>query len=88
MARIKQDSPKVNRQQRSANPFKYREVAPSARLTEAERARIPEIRQKLIGKGIVAEKWQLEALTRGAMVKFGDESVQFDVIQDWADFYQ
>ncbi|WAT01025.1 replication endonuclease [Rouxiella chamberiensis] len=88
VARIKQELPKVNRQQRSANPFKYREVAPSARLTEAERARIPEIRQKLIGKGIVAEKWQLEALTRGAMMKFGDESVQFNVIQDWADFYQ
>jgi len=88
VSRVKEDSPRVSRQQRSANPFKYREVAPSARLTQAERARIPKIRHELAIKGIAPEKWQLEALTRGALMMFGDESIHFGAIADWSDFYQ
>ena len=88
VARVKEDSPRVSRQQRSVNPFKYREVAPSARLTQAERARIPKIRHELAIKGIAPEKWQLEALTRGALMTFGDEIIQYEAIADWGDFYQ
>ncbi|QII37381.1 replication endonuclease [Rouxiella badensis] len=87
VARVKVDSPRVSRKQRSANPFKYREVAPSARLTDAERARIPVIRHELSIKGISAEKWELDALTRGAKITFGTQIIHYEAVKDWAEFY-
>ncbi|MDR3432075.1 MAG: replication endonuclease [Rouxiella aceris] len=87
VARVKEDSPRVNRQQRSANPFKYRKIAPSARLTDAERVRIPLIRQELGSKGINADPWELEALTRGAKIKFSEQVIQYQPLEDWPEFY-
>jgi hypothetical protein len=87
VARVKEDSPRVNRKQRSVNPFKYREVAPSARLTEAERARIPLIRHELAVKGITAEKWELESLTRGATIIIDKQVIHYGPLKGWADFY-
>ncbi len=87
VARIKSDSPKVVRLQINHPPFKHRKIAPSARLTAEERARIPKIRHDLTMMGVKAELWELEALTRGAKFKFGELAFDFGKIKDWPDFY-
>lgn len=62
---IRGQSPKDNHQEIARNRKKSRNDVPSARLTPAERARIPQIRFELAQKGITAERWELKALTRG-----------------------
>ncbi|HHP7834906.1 TPA: hypothetical protein ACSHSI_001890 [Serratia marcescens] len=70
---IRGQSPKANYQEIARNRKKSRNDAPSARLTPAERARIPKIRLELAQQGITAERWELKALTRGAAIIFGDQ---------------
>ncbi|WP_024528232.1 replication endonuclease [Serratia fonticola] len=86
MARIRANAPQVNRAQRSNNVYRGRPVAPSARLTPDERARIPLIHSELVQQGIQAERWELEVLARGTKVKFGDISMQYEPVKDWASF--
>ena len=53
---LKAGAPRKNRQQRSNAPLKTSEQAPSARLTKAERERIPKIRFDLAQDGVIPEK--------------------------------
>ncbi len=86
VARVREENPRINKAQRSYDPTKGREVAPSARLTPAERARLPQITSELTKNGITPERWELEALTRGARFRFGDLNMHFEAVEDWAEF--
>jgi hypothetical protein len=66
----RRQSPPINHQQHSVDPSKPRELAPSARLTKAERARVPQIYRELSRHGITPERWELESPARGASVMF------------------
>jgi hypothetical protein len=86
VARIREETPRVSKSQRSFDPTKGRDVAPSARLTAEERARLPQIVCELMKHNITAERWELEALSRGARICFGDQVINFGHLRDWADF--
>ncbi|SMP59964.1 Bacteriophage replication gene A protein (GPA) [Serratia sp. CC22-02] len=86
MARLRADAPQINRQQRSIDPYSRPEPAPSARLTTAERDRVPRIYSELALHGIEPTRSELEALARGAKVKFGDISMHYPAVSDWAAF--
>ncbi len=86
MARLRADAPQINRQQRSIGPYSRPEPAPSARLTTAERDRVPRIYSELALHGIEPTRSELEALARGAKVKFGDISMHYPAVNDWAGF--
>ena len=86
MARIREATPRVSKAQRSFDPTKGRDVAPSARLTAEERERLPEIERELMKHNITAERWELEALSRGAEISFGDVVMSFAPLPDWAEF--
>uniref|UniRef100_UPI0035C7456B replication endonuclease n=2 Tax=Serratia quinivorans TaxID=137545 RepID=UPI0035C7456B len=85
---IRGQSPKANHQEIAMNRKKSKNDAPSARLTPAERARIPQIRLELAQQGITAERWELKALTRGATVIFDDQSFSYPPIDEWPGFSQ
>ncbi|MEB2861451.1 hypothetical protein SJH87_12800, partial [Staphylococcus sp. GCP4] len=51
-AALKAGAPRKNSQQRNSVPLKAAEQAPSARMTKAERERIPKIRLDLAQEGI------------------------------------
>lgn len=87
VARIKEETPRVSKAQRSFDPTKGRDVAPSARLTPEERARLPQIEQELLKHDIKAQRWELEALTRGAKISFGDVVIHHPPLMDWQEFY-
>ncbi|WP_459177393.1 hypothetical protein [Ewingella americana] len=87
VSRVREENPRMNKAQRSYDPTEARDVAPSARLTPAERARLPMISSELAKHGIAAERWELEALTRGAKITFDDVVIHLPPIKDWADFY-
>ena len=86
MARLRADAPQINRQQRGIDPYKRIEPAASARLTTAERDRVTKIYSELALHGIEPTRWELEALARGAKVKFGDISMHYPAVSDWAGF--
>ncbi|MFP8410693.1 replication endonuclease [Serratia marcescens] len=86
MARLRADAPQINRQQRGIDPYKRIEPAASARLTTAERDRVTRIYSELALHGIEPTRWELEALARGAKVKFGDISMHYPTVSDWAGF--
>lgn len=75
-AASKDGPPRNKRQQRNAVPLKTSEQAPSARLTRAERDRVAKIRFDLAQEGITPERWELDALARGATVIYGDKKIQ------------
>ncbi|CAI0872370.1 hypothetical protein [Serratia grimesii] len=83
---IRGQSPKANHQEIARNRKKSRNDVPSARLTPAERARIPQIRLELIQQGITAESWELKALTRGAAVSFDSKQFLYPVLTEWVGF--
>ncbi|NTY88729.1 hypothetical protein FCH33_18305 [Serratia fonticola] len=83
---VREQSPKVNRQQRIKNRNKSRNDAPPARLTSAESDRIPKIRLELAQDGITAERWELKALTRGAKVSVNGKEFSYPPIVDWLGF--
>jgi hypothetical protein len=83
---IRSQSPKANHQEIARNRKKSRNDAPSARLTPAERARIPQIRLELAQQGIIAARWELKALTRGAVVNFGGKRLSYPLVNSWPGF--
>lgn len=87
VARIREETPRISKAQRSFDPTKRCVAAPSARLTPQERDRLPQIQQELLKHDIRPEKWELEALVRGAKITFGDVEIQYPPLQDWAEFY-
>lgn len=87
VARIREETPRISKAQRSFDPTKRRVAAPSARLTPQERDKLPQIQQELLKHDIRPEKWELEALVRGAKITFGDVEIQYPPLQDWAEFY-
>lgn len=72
-----------SRQQRNGSPLKQHEIAPSARLTRSERTQITRIRVDLAQNGIRPQRWELEALARGATVNYDGRSFSYPVICDW-----
>lgn len=86
MTRLRANAPQINRQQRGIDPYKRLESAASARLTTAERDRVSKIYSELALHGIEPTRWELEALARGAKVKFGDISMHYPAVSDWAGF--
>ncbi|HCN0541863.1 TPA: replication endonuclease, partial [Escherichia coli] len=80
---LKHDLRTPNRQQRSGSPLKPHEIAPSARLTRSERMQITRIRVDLAQNGIRPQRWELEALARGATVNYDGRSFSYPVICDW-----
>lgn len=83
---LKAGAPRKNRQQRSNAPLKTSEQAPSARMTKPERDRIAKIRFELAQEDIVPERWEIEALARGATVIYGDKRFCFAVQENWMVF--
>ncbi|MCA3995622.1 replication endonuclease [Serratia marcescens] len=86
MTRLRANAPQINRQQRGIDPYKRIEPAASARLTTAERDRVTRIYSELALHGIEPTRWELEALARGAKVKFDDISMHYPAVNDWAGF--
>jgi hypothetical protein len=86
MSRIRAIPSQIKKSQRSFDPYQVPELAPSARLTPAERERLSGIRADLAQHDIAAQRWELEVLARGAKVKFGDISMQYEPVNDWAGF--
>ncbi|EIH5870360.1 replication endonuclease, partial [Escherichia coli] len=75
-----------NRQQRNGSPLKPHEIAPSARLTRSERLQITRIRVDLAQNGIRPQRWELEALARGAIVNYGTKEFHYHVQKAWEAF--
>jgi len=86
MTRLRANAPQISRQQREIDPHKRIEPAASARLTTAERDRVSKIYSELALHGIEPTRWELEALARGAKVKFGDISMHYPAVSDSASF--
>ncbi len=80
---LRQQSQKGNHQEITRNRRESRHDAPSARLTPAERARIPQIRLELARHGITPERWELRALVRGATVNYAGEKFTYPVVEEW-----
>lgn len=83
---VRRQSPSINHQQQSFNASKPRELAPSARLTKRERAQIPQIYRDLLSQGITPERWELEALARGALVMFDGKKFSYLAVDEWTAF--
>lgn len=75
-----------NRQQRNGSPLKPNEIAPSARLTRSERMQITRIRVDLAQNGIWPQRWELEALARGATVNYDGKKFTYLVADVWPGF--
>lgn len=80
---LKTSAPRKNRQQRSNTPLRASEQAPSARMTKPERDRVAKIRFDLAQEGITPERWELDALTRGATVIYGDKKFKYATVDSW-----
>lgn len=74
---LKACAPRKHRQQRSNVPLKTSEQAPSARMTKPERERVAKIRFDLAQEGITPERWELDALARGATVIYGNKAFRY-----------
>ncbi|MFE8146558.1 replication endonuclease [Brenneria goodwinii] len=72
--------------QRDFNASTFREPSPSARLTSEEREQIPRIQLDLSQRGITAQRWELEALARGATAKIDGEPISYLVTDEWPGF--
>ncbi|WP_449549681.1 replication endonuclease [Lelliottia nimipressuralis] len=83
---LKAGKPRKNRQQRSNAPLIASELAPSGRLTKAERGLLPKIRVEMSLRGIASEWWEIHVLARGATVRYGSETFKFDVADEWPGF--
>lgn len=83
---LKAGAPRKHRQQRSNAPLKTSEQAPSARMTKPERERVAKIRFDLAQDGITPERWELDALARGATVIYGDKKFTYATDKEWLGF--
>ena len=81
---LKAGTPRKNRQQRSNAPLKTSEQAPSTRMTKPERDRVAKIRFDLAQEGITPERWELDALARGATVIYGDKKFRYSADDEWS----
>lgn len=72
-----------SRQQRNGSALKPHEIAPSARLTRSERMQITSIRVDLAQNGIWTQRWELEALARGATVIYDEKRYIYPVADEW-----
>jgi hypothetical protein len=68
------------------HPLKPHEIAPSARLTRSERMQITRIRVDLAQNGIRPQRWELEALVRGATVNYDGKKFTYPVADEWPGF--
>ncbi|MFE8048625.1 replication endonuclease [Brenneria goodwinii] len=84
--RLREQSVRKNHKQRDFDPNTFRDPSPSARLTSEEREQIPRIQRDLSQRGITAQRWELEALARGATVKIDGESISYPVTDEWLGF--
>lgn len=75
-----------NRQQRNGSPLKPHEIAPSARLARSERMQITRIRVDLAQNGIKPQRWELEALARGATVNYDGKNSRIRSLMSGSDF--
>ncbi len=82
---LKHDTPRPNRQQRSGEPLKPNQIASSGRMTKAERAQILRIRFELAQQGITPQRWELQALARGAMVTFDGQNSHIRLLMSGRD---
>jgi large subunit ribosomal protein L30 len=71
------------RKQRSNEPLKPNQIAPSGRMTKAEREQIPRIRFELAQQDITPQIWELEVLARGGAVCFGTNKFKYQLTSDW-----
>ncbi|MCM7075361.1 replication endonuclease [Enterobacter roggenkampii] len=76
---LKYDVELQNRQQRDREPLKSQAIAPSGRLTRYERMLITRIRVDLAQHGIKPKRWELEALSRGAVVIYEELKLAYPV---------
>ncbi|BEK74738.1 replication endonuclease [Enterobacter asburiae] len=83
---LKHNPPRPNRQQKNGEPLKPHQIAPSARMTKAERAQIPRILFELSQKGITPKRWELQALARGAALVYGGGRFNLSVNDEWKGF--
>ncbi|HDC4536358.1 TPA: replication endonuclease [Enterobacter asburiae] len=83
---LKHNTPRPNRQQKNGEPLKPHQIAPSARMTKAERAQIPRILFELSQKGITPKRWELQALARGAALVYGGGRFNLSVNDEWKGF--
>ncbi|HCA9770861.1 replication endonuclease [Klebsiella variicola] len=83
---LKEGVPPQNRKQRSGEPLKLHNVAPSCRLTKSERSLIPRIRFELEKHSIMPKRWELEALVRGAIVTYDGQKFTYPATDEWPGF--
>lgn len=83
---LKAGAPKKNRHQRSNTPLKTSQQVPSARLTKSERDLVAKIRFDLAQEGFTPERWELEALARGATVVCGKTKFVYPVTDEWINY--
>lgn len=81
---LKEQADKTNHVQRSFNPSKPRDLAPSARMTRKERERIPQIERDLSLRGVNPKRWELEVLARGAQVIFDSGKFTYPDVGTWS----
>nr|WP_264625036.1 replication endonuclease [Candidatus Symbiopectobacterium sp. NZEC135] len=84
--RLREQSIRKNHKQRNFDPNTFRDPAPSARLTGEERERMPRIQRDLSLRGITVQRWELEALARGAKMKVDGELISYPVTDEWPGF--
>ncbi|EMP4585790.1 replication endonuclease [Enterobacter hormaechei] len=80
---LKHDAPRPNRQQRSGEPLKPHQIAPSGRMTKTEREQMPRIRFELAQQGITPQRWELQALARGGIVVYGEKRFVYPIADEW-----
>ena len=76
-------SPRINRHQCNANPYKPRDLAPSARVIRSERDRAWQISRDLAKEGITGQRWELDVLA-GGTVRFDGKHSSYLVTDEQA----
>ena len=52
-------------------------------MTKSERDRVAKIRFDLAQEGITPERWELDALARGATVIYGEKRFKYPAADEW-----
>lgn len=76
---LKYNIQRSNHLQKSGEPLKSHQIAPSGRMTKAERNLLPRIRCELAQHCIKPQRWEIEALARGATMIFGELKFKYSV---------
>lgn len=84
---LKRDSPQPIRQQRIGELLiPYQIEQESSGLSRAEWERIPCIRFELAKHHIIPQRWEVEALVQGAIIKFGVLKFKYNIADGWLGF--